>query len=77
MAAGVPARSDEWFVRPAAFPYPASPTISTGSRRRGGQTHLVEQPPVRRTEPDQAVEPVLLLELPPDFEQLDVKLVGL
>ena len=36
--------------------------------RRGGQTHLVEQPPVRRTEADQAVEPISLLEPPPDLE---------
>ena len=48
-----------------------------GRLRRGGQSHLVEQSPVRRTEPDQAVEPVLILEPPPGLEQLDVDPVHL
>ena len=47
-----------------------------GGCRRGGQTHLVEQPPVRRTEADQAIEPISLLESPPDFEQFDMKPAG-
>ena len=57
-AAGGPARSDEWLGRPAAFPYPASPTMSTGvvdaaARRTWSSSRRCDGPnPIKLSNPD-------------------------
>ena len=53
------------------------PRSSTGAVAPGGQTNLLEQPAMGRSQTEQAVEARVLVKLAPDLQKLDVQPVRL